>query len=61
MIHDPSGDLNHPPDGFLSVKEIDFRVTQGVKKLTNNDQHVCTHYPEGFTDYPVARYIIGAE
>jgi hypothetical protein len=56
-VYDPTGDLNHPPDSLLSIKEIDFRLTQGVKQLTRGQQHMSSHIPNIFTDYIVAQYV----
>ncbi|MGE4518454.1 MAG: caspase family protein [Desulfobacteraceae bacterium] len=41
-------------DGVISVKELDFYVTDRVKKLTDGKQKPTTIIPESVPDFPVA-------
>jgi WD40 repeat protein len=49
-MDDPSSDLNR--DGYLSITELDYQISERVKKLTEGKQHPVTQKPPSLGDLP---------
>jgi WD40 repeat protein len=48
-------DKDSPPDGLLTVTELEFNVARRVKELTAGQQHPVTQKPPTVRDFPVVR------
>ena len=49
----PESDLDH--NGYLTINELDFQLTNRVKQLTEGRQHPVTEKPPTIVDFPIAR------
>ena len=49
-LGDPASDLNR--DGYLSITELDYQISERVKQLTEGRQHPVTQKPPSVGNLP---------
>ena len=49
VTNDPASDLNH--DGYLSLSELNDRISERVKTLTSGRQHTAVEWPPTITNF----------
>jgi WD40 repeat protein len=54
VLADPASDLNH--DGFLSLTELDYQISEHVKGLTEGRQHASRDWPPTVPNYTVFQF-----
>ncbi len=54
-MDDPASDLSR--DGYLSITELDYQISERVKRLTEGRQHPVTQKPPSFGDIPLYKVV----